>query len=161
MQLPRRKVWDLAGEAQINDDGTPRQRVLAALQPGEPLTLQRQPENPYDRNAVAVLADKHIIGFIPKTEAALVAGLLDAGEPYRSQLHELTGGMPDYPTFGAKICIAWRDLKMLDPQPLKPEQTLHQSMMNQQPASQSSSALLPIIAIAAIIIASIVIAALL
>jgi hypothetical protein len=161
MQLPRRKVWDLSGEAQINDDGTPRQRVLAVLYPGEALTLQRQPDNPYDPNAIAVMAGRHVIGFIPRADAAQIAPLLDAGELYRAQLHELTGGMPDYPNFGAKVCIVWRDLKMLDPQPLKPEQTRHQSLMNTAPTSKGVRASLPIMAIAAIVVVCIIIAALL
>jgi len=127
MQLPRRKIWDLAGEGQINEDGTARQHVLAVLQPGEPVTLQRQPDNPHDANAVAVLAGRHIIGFIGRYDAPEVAALLDAGIPHRAQLHELTGGVPDYPSFGARVAIAWRDRKMPEPLPLRSEQTLHQS----------------------------------
>lgn len=128
MQLPRRKIWDLVGEGQINEDGTARQDVLAVLQPGERLTLERQPDNPHDSNAVAVVAGRHIIGYIPRFDAAEVAALLDAGIPHRAQLHELTGGVPDYPSFGARVAIAWRDRKMPNPLPLRSEQTLHQSV---------------------------------
>ncbi len=160
MQLPRRKVWGLAGESQINDDGTPRQRVLAVLHPGEPLTLQRQPDNPHDANAVAVLAGRHIIGFIPRADAHQVAALIDAGIPYRAQLHELTGGIPGYDSFGAKVCIAWRDGKMLDPQPLKPEQTLHASTPVQPASAGGFSTASQIMAIAAFVAACILLAAL-
>jgi hypothetical protein len=168
MKLPRRKVWDLAGESQVNDDGTPRQNVLRVLYPGEPLTLQRQPDNPFDANAIAVMAGNHAIGFIARADAATLAPLLDAGEPYRAQLHELTGGMPDYPYFGAKVCIAWRDHKMLEPLPLSADQIKHASMIGKRAASgqaagQSGGKTSPIwiVAIVAFVSACILVAALL
>lgn len=169
MKLPRRKVWSLAGEAQVNDDGTPRQRILAEIDPGTALSLQRQPDNPFDPNAIAVLAGNHQIGFIARTDATEIAPLLDAGIPHRAQLHELTGGMPGYPNFGAKICIAWRDNKMLAPQPLSPEQSRHQSARSlprrsadNRPRSASGPAIGPAIGIAvAFVVACIMVAALL
>lgn len=140
MKLPRRKVWALAGEAQINDDGTSRQKVLAVLEPGEPVTLQRQPDNPFDPNAIAVLAGRHQIGFISRVDAVELAPLLDAQVPHRAQLHELTGGMPGYPNFGAKICIAWRDHQMLTPLPLTPEQTRHLTLRTTRSAQKGDEA---------------------
>lgn len=140
MKTPRRKVWDLVGEAQINDDGTSRQHVLSVLYPGEPLTLERQPENPFDANAIAVLAGRHQIGFIARDDAAELAPLLDARIPYRVQLHELTGGRPDYPSFGARICIAWRETQMLTPSPLDPGQTHHQQFLDAEGPAATNAA---------------------
>lgn len=128
MQLPRRKVWHLAGESQINEDGTPRQRVLSALFPGEALTLRREPDNPHDGNAIAVMASHHVIGYVPRDDAAQLAPLLDAGESPKVQLHQLTGGTAEYPLLGATICIAWRDQAMLTPKPIRPDQITHASL---------------------------------
>lgn len=47
--------------------------------PGNTLAIAREPENPHDRNAVAVLAEGRLLGYFDKQMAANLAKLIDAG----------------------------------------------------------------------------------
>ncbi|MBG6068150.1 HIRAN domain-containing protein [Micromonospora ureilytica] len=49
--------------------------------PGEPVRLVREPENPYDRNAVAVYdaTGKHMAAYVNKQKARTLAKLIDSG----------------------------------------------------------------------------------
>lgn len=51
------------------------------FRPGRLLRLQREPENPHDRNAVAVYAvpGRNRSGYVPKSVAARLAPLMDSG----------------------------------------------------------------------------------
>lgn len=102
------KVFDVVGEGRTNDDGTSRQDELTACEPGEPVELVRQPNNAYDRNAIFVRSCRSVgIGFLTAEDAAVLTPALDAGRPYSAKLHALTGGLADYPSYGAKVSIAW------------------------------------------------------
>jgi hypothetical protein len=50
--------------------------------PGEPITLVREPNNEFDRNAVAVYdaTGKHLAAYVNKLKARMLARLIDAGE---------------------------------------------------------------------------------
>lgn len=54
-----------------------------ALRIGDELELEADPENPYDPNAVKVLADEHFIGFIPKADNGPIVAALNRGEEIR------------------------------------------------------------------------------
>ena len=60
-----------------------------------PLELRRQPENPHDRNAIAVHFGNLQLGFFNKRLAAQLAPLIDGGVRYRARIASLTGG-PQY-----------------------------------------------------------------
>jgi hypothetical protein len=47
--------------------------------PGTALEIEREPDNPHDRNAIAVLAEGRLIGYYNKQMAAKLAKLMDAG----------------------------------------------------------------------------------
>lgn len=49
------------------------------LAKGTPLGLQPDPANQYDRNAVKVMCGDHWLGFIPRTDSALVAKVIREG----------------------------------------------------------------------------------
>lgn len=55
---------------------------ITNLEIGDTLTLERDPENEYDYNAVKVLFEGEFIGFIPKTDNAFLASWLDAKKSY-------------------------------------------------------------------------------
>lgn len=69
----------------------PAEEIILNLAAGTPLILHRQPENPYDVNAIAVLIDQQFtlfpesadengmihLGFIPKEHAAEIAPIMD------------------------------------------------------------------------------------
>ncbi len=70
-----------------------RQDVIARLEPGAPLRLVRQPENPHDENAIA-LFDPHgeQVGFLNRRLAAALAPVVDAGVEYDVEISDVTGG---------------------------------------------------------------------
>src|ERR671917_1623795 len=58
-----------------------------AAEPGRPLELRRDPENPHDPNAIAVHAgDGQQVGWVPRELAAELAPSLDAGPPWSAVL---------------------------------------------------------------------------
>ncbi|MEE1877824.1 HIRAN domain-containing protein [Altererythrobacter litoralis] len=103
----RRKLFDIVGESYDTKDGTPRQNVLARVDPGDRVTLEREPDNPRDPNAVAVVWKGYDIGYLPREDASTLASALDAGREHVAQVHEIKGGMPYYPSYGVRISIAW------------------------------------------------------
>lgn len=54
--------------------------VCKSLSIGDTLELEADPANPYDSNAVRVIASGEFIGFIPKTDNTAVAAALTRGE---------------------------------------------------------------------------------
>ena len=55
--------------------------VVARIRVGDALTLQREPDNPHDANAVRVLWQGHMLGYVPRRENKGIARALDRGEP--------------------------------------------------------------------------------
>src|SRR5580700_797209 len=68
-----------------------RQDLIAGLHAGAPLELHRQPQNPYDGNAIAVHYGNLQLGFFNKRLAAHIAPLIDAGARYVARIASLTG----------------------------------------------------------------------
>ena len=102
------KIFDLQYEGQVNPDGTSRQDELLRCDPGETVELLREPENNIDPNCINVISRRGVqIGTLGR--AAMLAPALDQGRPHRAKLHCLTGGLPDYPFYGARISIVWDD----------------------------------------------------
>jgi hypothetical protein len=69
-----------------------RQDVIGGLEPGLALELERQPDNPFDANAIAVRYGRLQLGFIKKAIAARIAPNIDAGARYRAEVKHITGG---------------------------------------------------------------------
>jgi len=55
--------------------------VVSQIRVGDALTLKREAENPYDRNAIQVLWQGHLLGFVPRRENKAVARAMDRNEP--------------------------------------------------------------------------------
>ena len=55
--------------------------VVAKIRVGDSLTLKRQPDNPHDSNAIQVLWQGQLLGFVPRRENKAVARAMDRGEP--------------------------------------------------------------------------------
>jgi hypothetical protein len=51
---------------------------VAILEPGEPLTLVREPENPHDENAVLVWARGRRVGYVRATQVRALALKMDS-----------------------------------------------------------------------------------
>lgn len=81
-----------------------RQKVIPTLTAGEELVLEREKDNPVDRNAIHVLTKKgQELGYIRKEIAAEIAPLIDAGTMYRCGVTAITGG-DDY-AYGVNIVM--------------------------------------------------------
>lgn len=69
--------------------------LIKALSVGDSLTLERDPLNPYDENAVKVfyegeLSDLEFIGFIERGIAASLSRWMDEGWQYTATIHSPT-----------------------------------------------------------------------
>lgn len=60
--------------------------VADQIRVGDPLTLQRNPENPHDRNAIQVRWQGHLLGFVPRRENKAVARAMDQGVPLTARV---------------------------------------------------------------------------
>ncbi|MHB8804837.1 MAG: single-stranded-DNA-specific exonuclease RecJ [Coriobacteriia bacterium] len=85
-----------------------RQDVIARLEPGMPLRLERQPSNEYDSNACALfdpMGDQ--VGFLNRRLAAELAPVLDAGVEYDVEVADITGGAKGE-SFGVNVLVERR-----------------------------------------------------
>lgn len=63
--------------------GAEAKEYASALQPGDTLSLEREPENEYDQNAIKVMTPGGMhLGYIERTQAAWISGWLDQGETF-------------------------------------------------------------------------------
>jgi len=59
-----------------------RQKIADLVNPGDILEMRREPENPYDPNAVALLFRGEQVGYIPREIARQIAPLMDEGQKF-------------------------------------------------------------------------------
>mgnify|MGYP003336727829 FL=1 len=57
---------------------------------GDALTLQRQPSNPHDANAVIVFWNGQRLGYIPRRENSNVARQMEWGAPVKAHIVKMT-----------------------------------------------------------------------
>ncbi len=69
-----------------------RQDVVGGLVAGVVVELRREPDNPYDPNAIGIFFGALRIGFVRKEIARRLAPKFDAGERYRAEVASVTGG---------------------------------------------------------------------
>ncbi len=85
-----------------------RQEVLAAVGEGTPLRLERQRDNPYDANAIAVFTPDGVqAGFLNRRLAAVLAPAMDAGAEYDVEASGATGG-EDGRNLGMNVLVSRR-----------------------------------------------------
>ena len=141
---PRKKLYKLTGEGQVNSDGSHRQTILRSCVPGMTIALVREAANPFDSSAIAVhiaQTDQHI-GYISRTDAATLAPYLDAGWNFKAQIYELTGGMPEFPSFGCVVCVVSEESPLLEFKSVRAEQVLYANSKQSTGASHPSTPIL-------------------
>ncbi len=74
----------VAGESFDNHDGTSRQKIIKSMRLADPVTLLREPDNPYDRNAIAVHHASGQIGYVSRDNAKWLAEVIDGGREVRA-----------------------------------------------------------------------------
>ena len=70
------------------------QAMAEALLPGDEVTLEREPENQYDPQAIKVMLREVHLGYIARQTAAFMAGYLDDGHSFTAKV---TGKQGQYP----------------------------------------------------------------
>ncbi|MDR3687008.1 MAG: single-stranded-DNA-specific exonuclease RecJ [Coriobacteriia bacterium] len=86
-----------------------RQGVLERVSAGTPLRLVRQPDNPYDANAIAMFDPQgDQVGFLNRRLAAALAPTVDAGVEYDVEVTDVTGGEGDR-SLGVNVLLTRRD----------------------------------------------------
>ena len=63
--------------------------LLGRMQPGDALSLVREPENRYDRRAIRIEWQGIKIGYVPRRENRIIAAALDQGERLQARIAEL------------------------------------------------------------------------
>lgn len=89
-----------------------RQVLIRNLVEGETLELVREPENPYDANAVAVVDGDDHLGYIARDLACDLAREMDGGVLFAAFVSSVTAG--DYGRFGKRIYGANIRIKRLE-----------------------------------------------
>lgn len=64
--------------------------VFSELQVNTPFLLEREPNNKYDSNAVAIYYKQYKLGFIPRADNTAVAQMLDRGEKLSAKIVKLS-----------------------------------------------------------------------
>jgi hypothetical protein len=115
VMAPQIVMARIAGVAAINSDGTNRQDLIKLwCGPRKPLTLQPEPLNRYDANAIGVWIETRDskgrgklvqLGYLEKDCAAEIGPGITAGHPVSASVHAVMGGTQDKPNVGVKVRI--------------------------------------------------------
>ncbi|HVJ03825.1 MAG TPA: HIRAN domain-containing protein [Sphingomonas sp.] len=80
------------GEWFENEDGTSRQEELARCAPGDWLQLVREPENPHDPMAVAIVTTRGVrVGYLRRDRAVWIGSKIDRGYDVRAIVERVKG----------------------------------------------------------------------
>ncbi len=82
----------VAGEAQTNQNGSHRQSIIARCNDGYLVQLIREPNNPYDQNAIQVVSPHGQIGYIKSDVAKGLARDMDRGAIVNARIHKIKSG---------------------------------------------------------------------
>ncbi|MDF2615438.1 MAG: hypothetical protein K0Q47_93 [Sedimentibacter sp.] len=74
--------YRVVGTTHKNPNGTSRQEIISHLTKASKITLVREPDNEYDKNAIAVYANEKQIGYLSSAYAATFAPKIDAGRRF-------------------------------------------------------------------------------
>jgi hypothetical protein len=67
-------------------------RLFNRMREGMPLQLVREPENRYDKTAVAVCFRNKKIGFVPRAENCAISSMMERGEKLSARIVKLEQG---------------------------------------------------------------------
>jgi hypothetical protein len=80
------------GERYDNEDGTSRQDELRLCQRGELVSLVREPDNPHDRMAVAIVSARGVkVGYLGRDRATWIGSKIDRGYDVRAIIERIKG----------------------------------------------------------------------
>lgn len=80
------------GEFYENEDGTSRQDELRCCSSGEMVELRREPDNPHDAMAVAIMSARGVrLGYLARERAAWIGSKIDRGYDVRAIVERVKG----------------------------------------------------------------------
>ncbi len=110
--MPETIKTKIRGTTKRNEGGRKRQEIIEdMLSVGDDLIVEREPDNPVDRNAIAVYPhsykytgdDEDKIGYLSAELAEELAPKMDGGYTVECDLTDITGG--DEKSLGVNICL--------------------------------------------------------
>lgn len=76
---------------------TKGRHYVSKMKPGDPLLMKREPDNPYDRSAIALYYDNIKIGYVPAEDNYFLSNMLDAGHGrFYACIKEISPGKPHW-----------------------------------------------------------------
>ncbi len=94
------------GTSYDNEDGTSRQAELRVLARGHKLFLVREPENPHDPRAVAVVSERQVrVAYLRRDHAGWVGSKIDRGYDVRAVVERIRGGALVGATLGLVLLL--------------------------------------------------------
>ena len=81
------------------------EEIWPSLTVGERLNLVREPCNPHDENAVAVYFQGEQLGYVPRSENAAVAQMMDRGERVEARVERLSVDEDPWNRIGISISL--------------------------------------------------------
>lgn len=107
LNKPIGTIVTVAGEGFQNEDGMPRQKIIAKLSAREIVTLALELENRFDKKAIAVFSKRGQIGYVAKADAShpYLFERLRKGMPVNASILNIIGGTPDKPNRGVWLDV--------------------------------------------------------
>lgn len=95
------------GEWFDNEDGSSRQDELACCATGEPVDLVREPDNPHDPHAVALVSVRGVrVGYLRRDRAVWIGSKIDRGYVVRAIVERVKGAHLAGATLGLVVRAA-------------------------------------------------------
>lgn len=82
-------------------------RLFHELKIGDKLTLKREAENPFDKRAVEVYWQGHMLGHIPRNQNAAISQMIDRKETLTANITQLSD--EQNPWQKIKLAIYWNE----------------------------------------------------
>ena len=85
------------------------QKAIKKCREGQECSLEHEPDNEYDLNAIKVMVGNRHIGYLNADLARNVCSSVKRGRRYLAVIKEITGGTKDKPTRGVNLEITAYD----------------------------------------------------
>ena len=79
--------------------------IIAGELSDDKVTLEEEPDNEYDKNAIKILLDDYVLGYISKKENGLVNKWMSQGRIVSAQISEVDDSAPDYQKIKIELFI--------------------------------------------------------
>jgi len=111
------RTFNIVGESRRNADGSNRQTEIRRCRAGDAVSLCCEPDNPYDRNAVAVFSKRGIqIGYLSSEHAEWMTDKVARGLA-TAIIERINGGVAGKPSLGVCLRVNYKGEAVEPPKP--------------------------------------------